>query len=128
MAGRGCGCAGGACSCSVTGGDGIDVSGTGTAIDPFVVTAEIDQLAGTIVFSDSATIDFTVSGDGTPSSPMTVSAAIIVQTALSFPPYTTGSRPSAASVGAGKAIFNTTTGIPNWSDGTNWKNASGTTV
>lgn len=128
MAGRGCGCAGGSCSCSVIGGSGVNVTGIGTAADPFVVVAEIDQLSGPIQFNDSSTIDFTVSGDGTPSDPLVVTASIVAQTALALPTYTTAGRPSAATVGAGKAIFNTTTNLPNFSDGTNWRNAAGTIV
>lgn len=40
----------------------------------------------------------------------------------------TGSRPTASSAGAGAMMFDTTLGRPIWSDGTNWKDASGTTV
>ena len=40
----------------------------------------------------------------------------------------TGSRPSASTVGAGGMIFDTTLAKPIWSDGTNWKDATGTTV
>jgi hypothetical protein len=42
--------------------------------------------------------------------------------------YATGGRPSAATVGAGANIYDTTLGKPVWSDGTNWKDATGTTV
>jgi hypothetical protein len=41
--------------------------------------------------------------------------------------FATGSRP-AATVGAGAMIFDTTLGKPIWSDGTNWKDATGTNV
>lgn len=37
-----------------------------------------------------------------------------------FPAYTTGGRPSAASVAAGTTIYNSTTGFLNWSNGTSW--------
>lgn len=40
----------------------------------------------------------------------------------------TASRPSAATVGAGAQFYDTTLGIPIWSDGSNWKNAAGSTV
>lgn len=40
----------------------------------------------------------------------------------------TGSRPAAATVGAGAQFYDTTLGKPIWSDGTNWKDAAGTTV
>lgn len=42
--------------------------------------------------------------------------------------FTTATRPTASSVGAGAMIFDTTLNKPIWSDGTNWKDASGTTV
>lgn len=35
-----CGCAGGECACSVTGGEGVTVTGSGSIGDPFVVNAE----------------------------------------------------------------------------------------
>lgn len=40
----------------------------------------------------------------------------------------TGSRPSAATAGAGSQFYDTTLGIPIWSNGTVWKDAAGTTV
>lgn len=36
-----------------------------------------------------------------------------------------GSRPAAGAVGVGAVYYNTTTNIPNWSDGTNWRDAAG---
>lgn len=40
----------------------------------------------------------------------------------------TGSRPSAATVGAGAVVFDTTLNKPVWSDGTTWRDATGTAV
>jgi hypothetical protein len=40
----------------------------------------------------------------------------------------TGSRPAAATVGKGAQFYDTTLNKPIWSDGTNWKDAAGTTV
>ena len=45
-----------------------------------------------------------------------------------WPSYTTANRPTAANAGVGGACFDTTLGKPIWSDGTNWKDATGTTV
>ena len=42
--------------------------------------------------------------------------------------YTTALRPNAKAVGIGKMIFNETTGLPNWSDGSQWVDATGSTV
>ena len=40
----------------------------------------------------------------------------------------TASRPAAATVGKGAQFYDTTLGLPIWSDGTNWRNAAGTIV
>ncbi len=42
--------------------------------------------------------------------------------------YTTAGRPSASTVGVGAMIFNSSTGMPNWSNGSAWVNASGVAV
>lgn len=42
--------------------------------------------------------------------------------------FTTASRPSAATAGAGANIYDTTLGKPIWSNGVDWKDAAGTTV
>jgi len=44
---------------------------------------------------------------------------------LQIKSYTTATRPSAATAGTGTNIFDTTLGKPIWSDGTNWKDATG---
>jgi hypothetical protein len=49
-------------------------------------------------------------------------------TALRLHAAATGSRPTANSVGVGATMFDTTLGKPIWSDGTNWKDATGTNV
>jgi Protein of unknown function (DUF2793) len=42
--------------------------------------------------------------------------------------YATAGRPSAATVGAGTQIYDTTLSKPVWSDGTDWRDAAGTVV
>ncbi|WEX03789.1 hypothetical protein [Rhodococcus sp. RCBS9] len=42
--------------------------------------------------------------------------------------YSTAGRPSASTSGAGASIYDTTLGKPVWSDGSGWKDASGTVV
>jgi hypothetical protein len=49
-------------------------------------------------------------------------------TAYSTPSYTDVSRPAATAVPDGYMIWNTDDGFPNWSDGTNWVEADGTTT
>ena len=47
---------------------------------------------------------------------------------VSLKSFTTAGRPSAATIGAGASVYDTTLGKPVWSDGTNWKDAAGNTV
>lgn len=47
---------------------------------------------------------------------------------LRVPGYTTATRPDAAEVGAGGHIYDTTLGLPLWSNGTAWHDATGTVV
>jgi hypothetical protein len=53
---------------------------------------------------------------------------IYAGTALKPPTFATGSRPSASTVGAGGHIYDTTLSKPIWSDGTVWRDATGTAV
>lgn len=52
----------------------------------------------------------------------------VTRTANATGSSTTGNRPPAATVKAGAQWYDTTLGKPIWSDGTNWKDAAGTTV
>jgi hypothetical protein len=40
-------------------------------------------------------------------------------------PYLAADRPDASDVAVGTSVFNTTDHAPNWSDGTNWRDANG---
>lgn len=53
---------------------------------------------------------------------------LAVNGALKVASYATGSRPSAATAGAGAMVYDSTLGIPIWSNGSVWKDAAGTTV
>jgi hypothetical protein len=87
------------CECILQGGDGISVSGIGTAGDPFIITNSRVQLgvadtpsldltvAGSLVsgkvrlapllgVADTQTVDMTLAGGGTEASPFVLSAAI----------------------------------------------------
>lgn len=58
----------------VTGGSGIDVTGSGTAADPYVVDSTSRAITGTIQVSDTATVDLTLDGSGSVTDPYDLSA------------------------------------------------------
>src|SRR5690349_3890549 len=118
---RNCGCGNASCGCSIIQGPGVSITGTGTKADPYVVAATLASLSDVLSFQDTTTVDFTVTGDGTPSDPWVVSA---VAKLPPFPPYTTGGRPSAAAAGVGAFYYDTTTGLPMWSNGSAWAGAA----
>ena len=65
-----CGCSSGTCSCSIVAGDGIVITGAGSSSNPFVVNGPAFDVA------DSATVDLSISGDGTVTTPYTISATV----------------------------------------------------
>jgi hypothetical protein len=79
-----CGCAGGACSCSITPGANVRIKGNGSAATPYVIEATLLNL----VVDDTATINLTLVGDGTPTNPLSLSADYIGSTDLSMPSST----------------------------------------
>jgi len=58
----------------------------------------------------------------------TENEARTLKSGMGVPTYTTGARPAATTVAVGQCIFNTTTLKPNWSNGTNWYDATGAVV
>ena len=64
-----CGCTGQSCSCLVQGSGAITVTGSGSALNPYVVSG-----GAAIAVLDSSTIDLTLSGDGSGSSPYSLRA------------------------------------------------------
>lgn len=71
-------------------------------------------------FDLGAALDVTVKRD--------TNAALAVNAPVKTLASTTAARPTPAAVGVGGQIFDTTLGKPIWSDGTNWKDATGTVV
>lgn len=120
-----CGCATGGCACNIQEGQGINVTGIGTADDPFRIESELARLNQAIEFQDTATLDFTVLGTGTPADKMIVKADVKLQP---FPVYLTGGRPSAVASGKGAYYYDDTLHKPCWSDGAVWRDAAGTAV
>jgi hypothetical protein len=73
-----CNCAGSRCGCKLVAGTGMGVSGTGTAVDPFIVSrdSDLDSIEGKIDVDDTTTIDMTRLGSGTTADPYVIKAAI----------------------------------------------------
>lgn len=120
-----CNCAGSTCACKVQAGAGVTVTGIGTASNPYVVTATIGQASSVLSFDDTPTIVWTISGDGTPTDPLQIEAAVPRQ---KWPIYPTSGRPSASVWGEGSFYYDSTLDKPLWSNGSVWKDAAGTTV
>lgn len=80
-------------------------------------------------FGTSNTARMTITADGDVGiGTVTPGCALDVVGAVRAGSYASGSRPSPAAVGAGAQIYDTTLSKPIWSDGTNWRDASGTVV
>lgn len=74
-----CGCGGGLCNCSVQGGTGVSVSGSGSAANPYVVSAETScedvrgcLSAGPGIAYDAGTGEFSAEVSATPGNNLTV--------------------------------------------------------
>jgi hypothetical protein len=73
---RNCNCAGSTCGCKVTAGSGIQVSGLGTAADPFVISNTGASISAAIQVGDTSTLDLTKSGSGTNVDPIVISGNV----------------------------------------------------
>lgn len=58
------------------GGEGITVSGIGTAANPFVIVAEGQPITGLLQVDDTTTVDLTLRGSGSEQDPYILSAAV----------------------------------------------------
>lgn len=72
---RNCGCSDAGCQCKVSAGEGISVTGSGTASDPFVITAEITTFVAAFLTQDTPTVNMNLVGSGTVSDPFVLSAS-----------------------------------------------------
>lgn len=68
-----CSCAGGVCSCALVGGAGVTIEGSGSAQNPYVISAE-GGLNNSLQVLDTPTIDLVLTGSGTPLDPAVLSA------------------------------------------------------
>lgn len=69
-----CNCSGNTCNCLVVAGAGIEVSGSGTPANPYLVSLTAPDIGETIRVNDTESVNLTLTGAGTPSDPLTLSA------------------------------------------------------
>lgn len=74
-----CGCAGSTCSCLITAGPGVQITGSGQASNPYVITATAATIAGTIAVLDTETVDLTLLGEGTLAQPYVITATATIE-------------------------------------------------
>lgn len=73
-----CGCTGsGICDCTITAGTGTTVTGTGSTLDPYIITT--DPEVGEITVADTATVNLTVTGDGSGATPWLITADVVAE-------------------------------------------------
>jgi hypothetical protein len=101
-------------------------AGSGTNVDPII-------LSGNVTLKLQQLTDVNDPQGG----PLNGEVAVYVGTSGSgghwefrapFPPYTTAGRPAATTVPIGGTYFDTTLNKPGWSNGTNWRDATGTAM
>jgi len=68
-----CGCKGSSCGCAIEAGRGVSVTGSGSAGRPFIINADPVVLQ----VSDTATVELTLTGDGTSSNPLQLEAEFV---------------------------------------------------
>jgi hypothetical protein len=61
------------CSCLVQAGDGIQVSGSGTQSNPYIITSDLPDFSQSLSVRDTATINLTLSGSGREADPFVLS-------------------------------------------------------
>jgi hypothetical protein len=118
---RRCGCAGQDCSCTVVGGTGISVTGTGSASNPF----RIDSTQSlTFTVADTGSVDLFLSGSGTIDDPtvLTATATLTIPTVHvdTFSASGTWTRP------VGKSIARVTVIAGGGGGGSGCRDAAGT--
>jgi hypothetical protein len=73
-----CDCGGtGQCSCSFIEGDGIRITGSGTATNPYEITALGLPITGQVAVADTASLNLTLTGEGIVGEPYTISGEVV---------------------------------------------------
>jgi hypothetical protein len=76
---RNCNCAGQTCGCLVIAGDGIEVTGIGSATSPYVVTNIASDLFNSLAVSDTTTLDLSMIGGGTNVDPFIIQGNVTLK-------------------------------------------------
>lgn len=71
-----CGCAGSTCGCKIAGSGGVEVTGTGTAQDPYVLTLGDITIDTLLTVDDTTSVNLTLLGSGETGDPYVLSAAV----------------------------------------------------
>lgn len=74
---KGC-CSGNTCSCLITQGNGITVTGSGTPVDPYIVSAVLPDFSKSLTVRDTESVNMTLLGSGIPSDPFILQATSIL--------------------------------------------------
>lgn len=71
-----CGCTGsGICECTIQAGTGVSVTGTGSTLEPYEISA--NPAVGEIQVVNTATVNLTLTGDGSAPTPWEITASVI---------------------------------------------------
>lgn len=75
-----CNCKGSVCGCSITAGTGINVSGSGTAQNPFVISRDTtgDSVLRQIKVTNTTSLRMKTTGLGTAADPLVLSGQVIL--------------------------------------------------
>lgn len=76
---RNCNCAGQTCGCLVRAGAGIEVTGIGTADNPFIIRNIASDLATSLKVSNTTTLQLTMAGAGTNLDPFILQGAVTLK-------------------------------------------------
>lgn len=77
-----CDCAGGRCSCALIPGDGVVITGSGEAANPYQISAVGQSITGKLTVSDTQTLDLSRSGEGTENEPYNINGVVRISPLL----------------------------------------------
>lgn len=79
-----CDCAGSRCNCVVEAGDGIQVTGSGDAANPYTISGVPQPIEGLLTVQDTGSLDLNLVGQGTQNEPFVLSGQVIPGPAASI--------------------------------------------